>query len=36
MAEERIIDDDKDKKYRIRINEDGEEELEVIDLGMDE
>ena len=36
MAEERIIDDDKDKKYRIRINEDGEEELEVIDLGMEE
>lgn len=30
MAEERLIDDDKDKKYRIRINEDGEEELEIV------
>ncbi len=30
MAEERLIDDDKDKKYRFRINADGEEEL-VID-----
>ncbi len=27
MAEERLIDDDKDKKYKIRINEQGEEEL---------
>ena len=27
MAEERLIDDDKDKKYRFRINADGEEEL---------
>ncbi len=27
MAEERLIDDDKDKKYRFRINEKGEEEL---------
>lgn len=27
MAEERLIDDDKDKKYKIRINENGEEEL---------
>jgi hypothetical protein len=29
MAEERLIDDDlnKDKKYKIRVNEDGEEEL---------
>ena len=27
MAEERLIDDDKDRKYKIRINEDGEEEL---------
>lgn len=27
MAEERLIDTDKDKKYKIRINEDGEEEL---------
>lgn len=31
MAEERLIDDDKDKKYRIRLNEDGEEELVVDD-----
>ena len=30
MAEERLIDDDKDKKYRIRVNEDGEEELEIV------
>lgn len=29
MAEERLIDDDKDKKYKIRINADGEEELYV-------
>lgn len=27
MAEERLIDEDKDKKYRIRVNGDGEEEL---------
>lgn len=27
MAEERLIDDDKDKKYRFRKNENGEEEL---------
>lgn len=27
MAEERFIDDDKDRKYKIRIGEDGEEEL---------
>ncbi len=27
MAEERLIDTDKDKKYRIKINADGEEEL---------
>lgn len=32
MAEERLMDDDKDKKYRFRINADGEEEL-VIDMG---
>ena len=31
MAEERLIDDDKDKKYRIRVNENGEEELVIID-----
>ncbi len=37
MAEERMIDDDlnKDKKYRIRKNADGEEEL-IIDDGADE
>lgn len=27
MAEERLIDDDKDRKYKIRKNEDGEDEL---------
>ena len=27
MAEERLNDEDKDRKYRIRINENGEEEL---------
>ena len=27
MAEERLIDDDKDRKYKIRKNENGEEEL---------
>lgn len=31
MAEERLIDDDKDRKYRIRKNENGDEELVVID-----
>lgn len=31
MAEERLIDDDKDRKYKIRINEDGEEELVIDD-----
>lgn len=36
MAEERFIDDDKDRKYRIRINENGEEELEIINSGEDE
>lgn len=35
MAEERLIDDDKDKKYRFRINEKGEEEL-IIDDGANE
>lgn len=35
MAEERLIDDDKDRKYKIRINENGEEEL-VIDDSADE
>ncbi len=33
MAEERLIDTDKDKKYRIKVNEDGEEELVVEDNG---
>ena len=31
MAEERLIDDDKDRKYRIRKNENGEEELVIVD-----
>ncbi len=35
MAEERLIDDDKDKKYRIKVNADGEEEL-VIEEGEEE
>lgn len=37
MAEERLIDDDldKNKKYRIRVNEDGEEEL-IIDESVTE
>lgn len=35
MAEERFIDDDKDRKYRIRKNEQGEEELEIIDPEAD-
>lgn len=35
MAEERLIDDDKDKKYRFRKNENGEEEL-IIDDGLTE
>ncbi len=35
MAEERLIDRDKDKKYRIRKNADGEDEL-FIDEGEDE
>lgn len=35
MAEERLIDDDKDRKYKIRINENGEEEL-VIDPNAEE
>ena len=33
MAEERLIDTDKDKKYRIKVNADGEEELVVEDGG---
>ena len=31
MAEERLIDDDKDKKYKIRKNADGEDELYIDD-----
>ncbi len=33
MAEERLIDRDKDKKYRIKVNENGEEELVVEEDG---
>ena len=36
MAEERLIDDDKDRKYRIRVNENGEEELVIVDDGDEE
>lgn len=36
MAEERLIDDDKDRKYRIRKNENGEEELVIIDTDDDD
>lgn len=36
MAEERLIDDDKDRKYKIRINENGEEELVIAPRGEDE
>lgn len=35
MAEERLIDTDKDKKYRIKINADGEEEL-IVSGGAEE
>ncbi|MDE7330005.1 MAG: hypothetical protein K2N30_02755, partial [Clostridia bacterium] len=35
MAEERLIDDDKDRKYKIRKNENGEDEL-VIDSSPEE
>ena len=35
MAEERLIDDDKDRKYKIVKNADGEDEL-VIDGAPDE
>jgi F0F1-type ATP synthase assembly protein I len=35
MAEERLMDDDKDKKYRFKTNENGEQEL-VIDDPQDE
>ena len=36
MAEERLIDDDKDRKYKIRINENGEEELVIVDTEDEE
>ena len=36
MAEERLMDDDKDRKYRIRKNENGEEELVIIDDNEEE
>ncbi|MCM1236150.1 MAG: hypothetical protein NC489_39200 [Ruminococcus flavefaciens] len=36
MAEERLIDDDKDRKYKIRVNEDGEEELIIDDSPEEE
>lgn len=32
MAEERIIDNDRDSRYRFRVNEDGEEELVIDDV----
>lgn len=35
MAEERLIDDDKDRRYKIRVNENGEEEL-VVNAAQDE
>ena len=35
MAEERLIDDDKDRKYKIRKNADGEDEL-VVDSAPEE
>ena len=36
MAEERLIDTDKDKKYRIRKNADGEDELYIDDTAEEE
>lgn len=36
MAEERLIDDDKDRKYKIRVNADGEEELIIDNSGEEE
>lgn len=36
MAEERLIDDDKDRKYKIRMNADGEEELVIDDTPPEE
>lgn len=36
MAEERLIDDDKDRKYKIRKNADGEDELIIDDTPDDE
>ena len=36
MAEERLIDDDKDRKFRIRKNADGEDELYMVENGEEE
>ena len=36
MAEERLIDDDKDRKYKIRKNENGEDELVIDGLPEEE
>ncbi len=36
MAEERLIDDDKDRKYKVIKNADGEEELVLVPQGEDE
>ncbi|MDE5943632.1 MAG: hypothetical protein K2H30_05430 [Clostridia bacterium] len=36
MAEERLIDDDKDRKYKIRKNADGEEELVIDESGEED
>ena len=36
MAEERLIDDDKDRKYKIRKNADGEDELYIDDTPDEE
>ncbi len=36
MAEERLIDDDKDRKYKIRKNADGEEELVIDEDGEED
>lgn len=36
MAEERLIDDDKDRKYKIIINEKGEEELVIVPSAEEE
>lgn len=36
MAEERLVDDDKDRKYKIRKNADGEDELYIDDSDADD